>query len=249
MTPITLPIEKTPPGLSPDTAKILLYGQPKIGKTTFAAQWDPDHTLILAAEPGTGGLEAYVQPIKTWEEFREVGAALAIGKHNFKTVVVDTTDELFRFCQEFIMKEHKIRHPSDLDFGKGWSLLSDEFRLRVGKLSSLGLGVIFISHSKDEEVKQRVGTLTRSVPTLSGQAGKFLTGFVDLILYATVEQTENGPQRIVRTQPSENWSAGGRIQLEDPLPLSAQAVRAAMDSKLVADPVPANAATPLGGKA
>lgn len=229
MPPMQLPTEKTPPTMSPATAKILLYGQPKVGKTTFAAHWDPEHTLILACEPGTGGLEAFVQPITSWGEFREAGAALAKGGHPFKTVVVDTTDELFRFCQDHVMQEHKIRHPSDLDYGKGWSLLSDEFRLRVGKLAGLGLGVIFISHSKDEEVKQRIGTMTRSIPTLSGQAGKFLTGFVDLILYATVEQTEDGPERVVRTQPSENWSAGGRIQLPDPLPLDAQAVRSAME--------------------
>ncbi len=226
-----LPQTKTPPGLDPSTAKVLLYGNPKIGKTTFGAQWDPDHTLILATEPGTGGLEAFVQPIGSWEELREAGGELAAGDHPFKTVILDTTDEAFRMCQEFVIKKHKITHPSDLDFGKGWALLSDEFRLRIGKLASLGLGVIFISHAKDEEVKQRVGSITRAVPTLTGQAGKFLTGFVDVILYAVTEDTPDGPRRVVRTAPSEYWVAGGRVMLPDPLPLDAPSVREALTLK------------------
>jgi hypothetical protein len=223
-----LPTEKQGPSLDPSKAKIMLYGMPKIGKTTFASQWD-DNTLLIAAEPGYGGIEAFVQPVITWEEFRAVGAALAQGEHEFTTVVIDTTDELFRMCQDYVQREHGFKHPSDLDYGKGWSILADEFRLRVGKLAGLGYGVIFISHAKDEEVKQRVGTINRAVPTLSGQAGKFLTGFVDLILFATMETDADGEHRVVRTAPSENWSAGGRVTLPDPLPLDATVVREALE--------------------
>ena len=196
---ITLPTEKTPPTLTAEQSKILLYGQAGIGKTTAAVNLDPEHTLLLASEPGYGGIEAFVQPIASWEDFRAVGAALAGGDHKFKLVVVDTTDELFRFCQDYVMAQHGIKHPSDLEYGKGWSMLSDEFRLRVGKLASLGIGVVFISHAQDVEVEQRIGKLTKTVPTLRGQAGKFLLGFVDFIFFAT--QNSEG-QRIVRTQPA-----------------------------------------------
>jgi hypothetical protein len=214
---MTLPTTKTPPTLDMATAKLLVYGPPGIGKTTLAASVDADHTLLLATEPGTGGIEAYVQPIRSWEEFLATGSALANDKHDFHTVAVDTADELFRFCQEHVMAQHHIAHPSDLEWGKGWQLLSDEFRLRVGRLCNLGLGVIFTSHSKDEEVKQRVGSITRSVPTIAGQGGKFLMGFVDYILFATSEHTEDGEVRMLRTSPSENWIAKARIELPDPI--------------------------------
>jgi DNA polymerase III delta prime subunit len=216
---LILPAEKTPPSLSPETAKVLLYGPPGIGKTTLAAGLNPDTTLILACEPGTGGIEAFVQRITSWEELRLVGGELAKGDHPFKTIVIDTTDEAFRFCQEYVTAKHRIKHPSDLDFGKGWSLLSDEFRLRMGKLAGLGLGVIFVSHAKDVEIEQRVGKTTKFVPTLSGQAGKFLTGFVDFIFYMAKQGTEDGEQLVLRTASSENWDAKSRVALPDPLVL------------------------------
>jgi hypothetical protein len=216
---LVLPTEKTPPSLSIETAKILLYGPPKIGKTTLAASLNPETTLMLAVEPGTGGIEAYVQSVNSWEEFRLIGQALSEGGHPYKTIVIDTTDELFRYCQEYITAKHRIKHPSDLDFGKGWSLLSDEFRLRVGKVAGLGLGVIFISHAKDVEIEQRVGKTTKFVPTLSGQAGKFLVGFADYILYMSRQGSGDGEQLTLRTKASENWDAGARIALPDPLVL------------------------------
>ena len=218
---ITLPTAKTTPEDSAKQAKILLYGQPKIGKSTLAATFNAEKTLVMACEPGMGGIEAFVQPVGSWEEFRETGAALAKGDHPFETVVVDTTDEAFRFCQDYTMKLHKIKHPSEMDFGAGWALLADEWRLRVAKLCSLGMSVIFISHAKDVKVEQRVGSITKTVPTLTGQAGKFLMGFCDFILFATFDEQGN---RVMRTQPSEFYDAGQRLPqfpLPDPMELSA----------------------------
>jgi hypothetical protein len=222
---LILPTEKTPPSLSPETAKVLLYGPAGIGKTTLAASLNPDHTLILACEPGTGGIEAFVQQVDSWEEFRLIGAALAEGGHSYKTIVIDTTDELFRYCQEYITTKHRIKHPSDLDYGKGWTLLGDEFRLRVGKVAGLGLGTIFISHSKDKEIEKRIGTTTKSVPTLSGQGGQFLIGFVDYIFYMSREGHGDGEQLTLRTKASENWDGKSRIALPDPLVLPDDAER------------------------
>lgn len=227
-TTLALPTEKTSPTLKFETAKTLLYGHGGIGKTTTAVALNPDHALLLATEPGYGGLEAFVQPVTNWREFREAGTELAKGQHPFELLIVDTVDELFRMCQDHVVSENRIKHPSDLEWGKGWQLLGDEFRLRVAKLCALGYGVVFISHAKDEEIKQRVGTITKTVPSLSGSAAKWLLGFVDYVLFATSEVTETGEQRILHTAPSENWMGKARIALPDPLPLDASALTDAM---------------------
>lgn len=223
-----LPTAKTPPTLEIQSAKVLLAGPPKIGKTTLSANIDPDKTLILATEPGHGAIEAFVHPVNSWMEFREVGAELAAGDHDFTTVVIDTVDELYKLCQAQVMSDIGISHPSDLEYGKGYGLVGDEFRLRVGKLCALGLGVWFISHTEEREIKQKVGTITKQVPSLSGKTGKWLSGFVDFIFFATSEQTEAGDVRLLRTQATENFEAGGRVPLPDPLPLDAVALREAM---------------------
>jgi hypothetical protein len=199
---VALPTEKSPKTLSASTAKVLLYGAPKIGKTTLCVDLNADHTLILACEPGTGGVEAYELAVRSWDEYREACALLAKGEHKYTTVAIDTVDELWKFCTAATMGELKISHPSDLDWGKGWQAVTDKFRLGVGFLASLGLGVWFVSHSKDVEIKAPIGTRTVSVPTVGGGCRDFLLGFCDHIFFATSMVTEEGEQRVIRTVAS-----------------------------------------------
>lgn len=220
--PIELPTEKTPPSLTVDTATVLLYGDPKVGKSSFCAGLDPDHTLFLACEPGLGGLETFSIPIKSWQGFREANIALSAGSHEFTTVVIDTVDVLARLCLEQVCVDLGVTYPQE---PQHWNKLTEEFRLRVGQTCSLGLGVWFISHARAEEIKSRVGTITKLRPDISSGPRRFLVGFVDLILYATSEQTKDGERRLLRTAATENYDAGGRYQLTDPLPLDAAVFR------------------------
>lgn len=234
---MTLPTEKSAPSLSPDLVKALLYGPPKVGKSTFASKINPDHTLFISTEPGLGALEVFEAPVTTWSEFREVGGELAADPKHYEVVVIDTADELYRMCSDHVCAELGIKHPSDADYGKGWAAVSDEFRLRVGRLASLGLGVWFISHAEDREVKKKVGTKTVTQPSLSGQARKFLVGFVDFIFLATWEGDEDEEKRVLRTQGAEHHEAGGRVPdgaapLPDPLPLDAAVLREEMAKSL-----------------
>lgn len=239
---VQLPTAKTAPSLAPDKAKVLLYGPAKIGKSTLASQIDPDHTLFLASEPGLGAIEAFTLPVASWQAFREIGAELAKGEHDYRIVVVDTVDELIRMCSDDVLAKLGASHASDLGYGKGWAAIADEFRLRIARLSNLGLGVWFISHSKETEIKTAVGSVTKHVPDIGGQARSFLIGFCDLILFATSQLTPEGEQRILRTSASENWEAGGRVPLPDPIPLDAAVLRRALEgacAALTPSPAPA----------
>lgn len=230
-----LPLNKTPQTLDAARSKVLLYGPPKIGKSTLCARLDPEHTLFLVCEPGLGGLEVFQYPVNSWDDFRAAYEQLANNEHNFKTVVVDTVDELYRMCQESVMRELGVNHPSDLEWGKGWSAVGDKWRLAVGALAKLGLGVWFISHARDEQIKQRVGQITKTVPMIGGKAREFLLGFCDHIFLVTQEVDAEGTEaRVVRTSPSEFWEAGSRlpaVSAKGVLPLDAQAVVAALNGE------------------
>lgn len=217
-----LPAEKTSPTLDLATAKVLLYGPPKVGKTTLAAGLNPDNTVFLATEAGYGGLSVFKVDIRSWDDFRKVYAELAEAGHTYKTVVVDTVDMLFQLCLDAACSELGVKHPADAEWGKGWQAVADKWRLGVGLLASLGMGVWFISHAKPVEIEQRVGKRTVTVPTVAPKARDFLMGFVDYIFFETIDATAEGEPRVLRTRPSLDYEAGQRLPLPDPIALPAE---------------------------
>jgi hypothetical protein len=241
-----LPAEKTAPTLSPETAKVLLYGPPKIGKSTLTSGINPEHTLFVATEPGLDALSVFKVDCNSWERFREIGAELANTKHDFKLIVVDTVDELQRMCADHVIQglnaglrtpKQGFVHASDFDYGKGWSAVTEEFRLRVARLCSLGLGVMFVSHTKESTIKDRTGAeLTKSAPNVGDKGSRqWLLGFVDFILFASTVPGDEGEVRVLRTHPTELFEAGGRYTLPDPLVIDAGDKTGAAAAKFAGD--------------
>ena len=60
-----LPTTKTAAKDNLTDLTVLLYGQTKIGKTTFCSQ--AESALFLATEPGLNALPAFQVPIPDWE--------------------------------------------------------------------------------------------------------------------------------------------------------------------------------------
>ena len=205
-----LPKTKTPARLKLEDFNVFIYGPPKVGKTTLASQFDSP--VFAATEAGLNAIEAYQVSIPDWKTFLEFCAEIASGEHTFKTVVVDTIDNLFDACSEHVCKKAGVQHESDLDWGKGWAMVRDEFSRALTKLSLLPYGLVMISHAKDVEMKTRTGNLTKTVPTMSEQARRVILPMADFILYCSMELTKDGPRRVIRTRPSENWDAGTRFK-------------------------------------
>jgi hypothetical protein len=222
---MTLPTERNQPqtdGLL--YRRILLYGEMKIGKTTTAVGFT-ENPLILDTEGGSEGYDAYRVNVPDWTEFRKIGGelklALDTGKAPYTAIVVDTVDELARYCQEHVigalagrdndLDKGEYHHPSDFEYGKGWGAVKEEFRLRIAKLCTLGLPVLFVSHEREREIKARSGTRTVFSPDV-GTAGirDWLTGFVDVIVRATIVTSTEGERRVIVLQPSSENVVGGR---------------------------------------
>ena len=97
---------------------ILLYGRPKIGKSTFCSQFDKP--IFLATEPGLNHLEVYKINITNWETFLEACKEICAGNHDYKNIVIDTIDNLVLYCANYICEKEGINHPGDLPMGKGY---------------------------------------------------------------------------------------------------------------------------------
>jgi len=226
-----LPTSKTLPKSQLEEQTILIYGAPKIGKSTLASQFD--YPLFLATEAGLNSLEVYQVPIPTWDEFLTTCKEIAAGKHDFKTIIVDTVDMLFKACSEYVRKKNGIQHESDLEWGKGWTLVKDEFQRALVKLSLLPYGLVMISHADTVEIKTRTARINKSVPTLQKSAREIVLGMSDIILFVDSVVTDEGEIRIMRTKPSENWEAGDRTgKLPPELPLNYKAFHEAFTGKI-----------------
>lgn len=80
--------------------KVVVYGVPGVGKTSFAATW-PD-PILLRTEDGAGALDVptFPQVASAIADMREALNALINGKHNFKTLILDSLD----WAEPFVWK-------------------------------------------------------------------------------------------------------------------------------------------------
>lgn len=205
MTIDLLKLQKTKKKNTIGAMNILLYGLPKVGKSTFASEIP--NALFLSTEDGLNFLEVHNVRINSWMDVYEVAKSLVEQKHGFKTLIIDTVDLFYKHCEFHIMKKHQIEHPSDLAFGKGFTLVKNEFLRVVLGLNSLGLGMFFISHAKEREMKKKGSSWTYMSTTMSGSAETMICGMVDLILYSYITDDN---KRILRTKPTRYINAGDR---------------------------------------
>lgn len=233
-----LPQKIWKPILNLTLATTLIHGPPKIGKTTLANQWPG--VWFLATEIGQKWIITHEPTIiESWEHFLEVCGWIADnlpktfgdGKP-LKTLVVDTIDLAFKMCYDSVLYELGVSSPNELDFGVGWGAISDEFSRVITKLTKLPYGLIFISHSKDKQVKSRARKIDRIQPALMETGRKVVEAISDIILYCNVteivEVDDDGEptgiaseERVIRCQPESNIVAGDRTgQLPDEIPMS-----------------------------
>lgn len=208
-----LPTTKTPVRTSASAMTALLYGRPKLGKSTFCSQ--AKNAIFLATEPGLNHLEVFQTEVKTWEQMLAACGELAAGKHEFKTVVVDTIDNLYRFCSEHVCRREGVQHEADLPFGKGYALIQNEFQRVLTKLAFLPMGLILVAHAVEKEFETRTGKVTRVVPDLPERARRIVLALVDLVLFVDIDVATGADgkpvaRRVIRTKPSPTYDAGDR---------------------------------------
>ncbi len=210
---ITLPSAKTKPSLDLSGKTILVYGPPKIGKSTFASKF-PD-ALFLECEPGLNQLEVFKVPTYSWTDFLAACKLVAAGDHRFKTIVIDTVDNAFKYCSDAICAKHGIEYEGDLEHGKGWAFVKNEWHRVLTRLASLSTGLVLISHAVDKQIKTRTEEYTKTQPSLPDRARNVVLGLVDMILYCdtAVGKDDKGnliTRRIIRTKPHPAYEAGDR---------------------------------------
>jgi len=193
-----------------------IYGIPKVGKTTFGAQFPG--ALILAFEKGYNALPGVMaQDITTWGEFKQVLRELKKPEVQaiYKSIIIDTVDIAAALCEKYICNQLGIENIGDGGWStNGWSKYKKEFEDSFRTITQLGYAVCFISHSADKTFKRKDGTeYNQMVPTAQRSVNEIVKGMADIFACADIV---NGERKLILRSLDGTVDTGCRFKYIEP---------------------------------
>lgn len=195
---------------------ILLYGDPKRGKTWLAASAaevkEMSPVLLIDVEGGGSAIardwkDVDVINVTTHEQLNAVINELLTVQHDYKTVIIDTLGVAMDRAEKFFGE--KLENQSN-KFAK-WGDLKNWVNDTVRALHGAKFVLVILAHAQDD--KDESTGAVKTVPMLPGSAKSTLPAIPDIIGYMTAEVTEDGVQRVLIVQSSDRLVTGNRFGL------------------------------------
>lgn len=175
---------------------MLVYGDPGAGKTFLGgtADDDPRTSPMLVADI-EGGLTTLrhrqdidVKPIRSMKEIEDLYNALyhsiSDGRIYYKTVMIDSLNELADLDMRVIMKEAYARNPDKVDKDvpsmREWGKNRSHIRTIVRAFRDLPCNVIYTAQLATQ---QEEGQPNKYFPGFSGKLRTEVPGFMDIVGY------------------------------------------------------------------
>lgn len=128
---------------------IVLYGDAGAGKSTLGTTFPSP--IFLDLDNGLRAFDVPSIPIDTAEKLEEAVSALETEEHEFKTVVVDTIDEVEAVYTSVVLKELKVASLLNTKWGEGYTKRSEKVNAifdRIVALRQKGIIPVFLAHSQ-----------------------------------------------------------------------------------------------------
>jgi hypothetical protein len=215
---------------------VVIYGPPKIGKTTFAA--NSDKPIFLCTEDGLGQQTVDHFPLITsYDQVIDHIDALVQEDHEYRTVILDSLDWLENIIWSKVAEDHGKRCIEDIGFAKGYIFALNYWREILNGFSYLrnnkGMIVVLIAHS---QIKPFNSPLTEPYDQFSlkmhDKARAVVEEWADCILFAGYKIVTRGDkskgdhvraigsgERILYTTSRPGFIAGNRFNLPPEMPL------------------------------
>ena len=145
---------------------MIVYGAPKIGKTTVLSQLDD--CLIIDLEDGSDMIDALKVKANSLKELQSVGTAIMKEGRPYKYIAIDTISKLEEMCEGYA-KQIYMKTPMGKNFeqknpgasvlslpnGAGYLYLRIAYKEWMDKLNKLADHVILVGHLKDKMLEKK----------------------------------------------------------------------------------------------
>lgn len=193
---------------------VLVYSQPKVGKTSFAASFP--RNLLLAFEKGynaLGGVRA--ADINKWSDVKLILRQLEKpeAKAMYDTITVDTVSIAWNLCEEFVCAQAGVQKINEIPWGQGYAQLTQEFESFLRKITMLGYGLVLITHVDVRRETIGNNEVEFYAPSLNKRCYPICNRLVDIIGYIDINWDENGNgERWLYTRKTPTIMAGSRFK-------------------------------------
>ena len=133
--------------VSTNPSVLLLYGAPKVGKTTMLSKLDD--CLIIDTEKGSRMIEGYISEVSNRDELIDTLIELKESKDvKYKYVALDTIDKIAEWAERRVCEEEGVRAIADLAFGKGYGMVREKVTQTIEAFKEVTDHLIIIGHRK-----------------------------------------------------------------------------------------------------
>lgn len=218
-----LPTQRLAPKLTQPRI-LLLYGPPKVGKSTFLSKLD--NCLVLDGESGHAHLNSMAMDFGSTKDIDETIDAILKkgielkGQFPYKYIAVDTVDVLERYAESSATVKYKTTGKGknfdgstvlELDYGLGYHFLREETMTRILKLAQVCQHLILISHIRTKELDKGGVTVSVNDISLTGKLAQLICNKADAIGYMYRDKKDASKLMVSFAAPDDAITMGCRF--------------------------------------
>ena len=217
-----------------EAPKILLAGEPKIGKSTFASM--APNSIGILTEDGMSGIDAQAFPLaRTLSDVYGAIGTLLNEPHDFQSVFVDSLDWLEPLVHAHVCAANKWDNVETPGYGKGYVAAAAEWRNVLDGLEALrrerGMAITLVCHVKQKRIESPTHEgYDAYVLKLHDRAAALCSEWADITGFAAhriaIKKTDAGfggkenkavktGERMLYLDPHPAYPSGSRFGLHD----------------------------------